>query len=161
GHDGVALTGSLVWANLVQGNYIGLNAAGTAAIANSNQGVQIYSAAINNTIGGSSSGRNVISGNANQGIVLSNAGTTGNLIAGNYIGLTAAGTAAVPNVSHGVLIIGSPQNNTIGTNCDGVNDANEGNVISGNGQRGIVITDAADGTSTVSPHTTGNVIAGN
>src|SRR5207253_715829 len=64
----------------------------------------------------------------------------------------AAGTAAVPNALSGVILAVTATNNRIGTNGDGVNDAAERNVISGNTQRGVLIQDVG---------TTGNVVAGN
>ena len=80
--------------NLLEGNLIGTNAAGTQALANS-VGVQI---SINgNTIGGTQAGeRNVISGNTNGGIIDY---TSGNLIQGNYIGTDGTGTRPCPTAT--------------------------------------------------------------
>ena len=63
--DGIAFLDSGTASNLVQGNYIGLNAAGTAKLPNNGAGVAIVAGAKNNTVGSGSSGggRNVISGN--------------------------------------------------------------------------------------------------
>src|SRR5262249_10118711 len=55
--------------NVVQGNYIGTNAAGTGALANGNNGVFLTNGAADNLIGGTADGaRNVISGNVGNGI---------------------------------------------------------------------------------------------
>ena len=52
----------------IQGNYIGLNAAGTAALGNSDRGIYVKNST-NNLIGGTDAAdRNVISGNVNHGI---------------------------------------------------------------------------------------------
>jgi hypothetical protein len=60
-------------ANLVQGNLIGTNIAGTAAIPNNFGGVILRTSANNNTVGGTAAGaRNVISGNGSGGILLDN-----------------------------------------------------------------------------------------
>ena len=65
--DGITLTGGTT-ANVIQGNLIGLNAAGTAALRNNQNGITLTSATAN-TIGGLVAGaRNVISGNTNNGI---------------------------------------------------------------------------------------------
>ena len=73
--------------NLVEGCYIGLNAAGSAAIANRSDGVEIDSGDSGNTIGGTAAGAaNVISGNDNEGVEINGSGTTGNMVAGNFIG---------------------------------------------------------------------------
>ncbi|MFO0849595.1 MAG: PKD domain-containing protein [Gemmataceae bacterium] len=144
--------------NVVAGNYIGTNAAGTAAIANRFNGVQIAYGVTNNRVGTNADGvsdtleRNVISGNTWTGLDFSSAGTTGNVAAGNYIGLNAAGTAAIPNAIYGVVIDTAASGNRLGTNGDGVNDATERNVISGNTGYGVQVTGAG---------TDSNVIAGN
>ena len=57
----------------------------------------IGNGAAGKTIGGTATGAgNVIVGNA-DGIDLENAGTTGNLVQGNYIGTNAAGATGVGN----------------------------------------------------------------
>ena len=43
-------------------------------------------------------------GNGNYGIVLSDSGTTSNLIQGNFMGTEAAGTSPLPNAFAGVLL---------------------------------------------------------
>src|SRR5262249_25581594 len=71
--------------NLVAGNYIGTNLTGTAANANGFNGVQIIDSP-NNVIGGASaSSRNVISGNAGEGVRVDGALSTGNTVQGNFI----------------------------------------------------------------------------
>jgi len=97
----------------ILGNTIGLNAAGTAAVANSQQGIDIGSS--NNVIGGSTAGaRNVISGNGQNGIRLDPAGgtITANIIKGNYIGLNAAGTAGIGNSQAGIAMGNGTVTNT-------------------------------------------------
>jgi hypothetical protein len=137
--------------NLVRANFIGTNAMGTAAIPNAYQGIEIFGGAQNNTIGGTTAGaRNVISGNSFDGVSLLEAGTNGNLVQGNYIGLKADGTAALPNNAAGVTIVGGAQNNTIGSGTS----AGGRNVISGNSAQGIAITDAGTNLNKVQ----GNII---
>ena len=117
--------------NAVRGNYIGTNAAGTAAVANGKCGVSVASA--NNLIGGgTSSSRNVISGNLADGVLVAGAGATGNRIQANYIGTNAAGSARVPNALYGVEI--SQPNNLVGGTTAGAR-----NVISGNTKSGVVL----------------------
>ena len=158
---GINITGPLATGNMVEGNYVGTNANGAAALANST-GVEMDTGAANNTIGGgSAAARNVISGNTNNGVQISGSGTNANVVAGNYIGTNVAGAAAVPNGAEGVLIVLGAQANIIGTNGDGVNDANEGNVISGNHFHGIIISDEPDTVSVGAIHTSNNIIAGN
>ncbi len=136
-----------VWAAdsvVIEGNYIGTDITGSAALGN-DVGVFVNGAA-HDTIGGTTTGaRNVISGNR-EGVTLWDAGATGNHVMGNYIGTNAAGTAAIPN-DVGVAIYGPA--NTIGGTT-----ANAGNLISGNTTQGIKIEDAG-----ATP--TNNLIAGN
>ena len=147
-YQGVILSGAGTSGNVVLGNYMGVNAAGTAALPNLSVGVGIFGGATNNTIGGTAAGAaNVVSGNANQGVVVSGAGSSGNVVAGNFIGTNPAGSAAIPNAFFGVGIFGSATNNVIGGTSAGA-----GNLISGNTSDGIYIGDAG---------TNSNVVAGN
>ncbi|HZW31641.1 MAG TPA: hypothetical protein VFF52_13090, partial [Isosphaeraceae bacterium] len=152
GSNGIWINGTDPDDNVIQGNYIGLNAAGTAAIGNLATGVLI-DAGSGNEVGGNVPGaRNVISGNGANGVAIRFAGTTQDVVQGNFIGTDAAGSAALANRSRGVFISGGAHHNVIGTDGDGANDGDEGNVISGNGLVGVFITDSG---------TTDNVVAGN
>jgi parallel beta-helix repeat protein len=145
---GVQLSGNLSANNIVRGNLIGLNAAGTSAIPNTSWGIDLFNSANNNTIGGTTPAeRNVISGNGSHGIALLNdASVTGNRIIGNYIGTNPAGSLAIPNGTDGINL-DSVTNNSIG----GI-QPEQRNLISGNAFNGITITGTA---------ATGNQILGN
>ena len=144
--DGIALTGGTA-TNTIQGNFIGLSAAGTNALPNGQNGISI-NGGTNNIVGGVLAGaRNVISGNAAFGVGILQLADRGNTVLGNYIGADVTGIKAVGNVLSGVQIQGCA--NTIGGTAAGA-----GNVISGNGQEGIFLT----GTN---GNVTGNVIQGN
>jgi Calx-beta domain/Beta-propeller repeat/Carboxypeptidase regulatory-like domain len=127
--SGIEINGN---SNVIQGNFIGTNAAGTAGIPNSGSGVVIFNAtSINNIIGGTAAGsRNVISGNQ-TGISTSGNNTT---IQGNLIGTDVTGTIKVPN-SSGIQAIG--ENILIGGLTAGSR-----NVISGSLGDGVVIRGA-------------------
>ena len=145
---GVWIWGAGVDSNVVQGNQIGINAAGAAAIANGADGVLVGNQAVGNTIGGTASGAaNVISGNAASGVHVTDPGTTADLVLGNRIGTNAAGNAAIANAAEGVLIGNGAVGNTIGGAAPGA-----GNLISGNSVDGLDIYD---------PTTSGNVVQGN
>lgn len=89
--------------NAVFGNYIGVDVSGSLDLGNGNSGVA-FSNASSNTVGlPNPASRNVIAGNNNTGIVFSS-GSNNNSVVANYIGLNAAGTAAVPNNVAGVFI---------------------------------------------------------
>ena len=120
----------------IQGNIIGLNAAGTAAIQNDPGGIILFGGA-NHTVGGTTAGaRNVVSGNGGAGILILADSCT---VRGNYFGTNAAGTAAIGNGASGILINGG-DNNTIGGTT-----AAARNVIAGNGNGGVRIAFSADG----------------
>lgn len=124
---GIDITGTGTNNNQIQGNYIGTNVAGTAALANGSIGVIIEAGASSNTIGGSTSARNIISGNSQYGIDVTGATTSSNVITSNYIGLDATGTTAISNGGWGVAV----DFNAVGTIIGGTG-AGDGNVISGN-----------------------------
>ncbi len=126
--------------NWIYGNYIGVNLAGDTRVAN-RRGIWIDGGSSNNRIGTNADGvndsaeRNVISANVEQNIWIYQPATTGNKIMGNYIGLNAAGTAAVGTNNQTVAAVGilvqEASYTVIGTDGDGQGDALEGNVISG------------------------------
>ena len=66
------------------------------------------------------------------------AGPGGNRIQGNFIGTNLAGDAiySTQQQSHGIVVFGS-DNNIIGTDGNGVNDAWEGNLLSGQNTAGL------------------------
>ena len=113
--------------NTIQGNHIGTNAAGTAALGNSSQGLIIQESPDNLVGGTSAAERNVISANGSDAVRIQGAGTTGNRMRGNYIGTDATGTNPMGNVGGGVLVLGSASGNTVGGTAAGA-----GNVIAFN-----------------------------
>ncbi len=122
--------GVLLWGDggtTIAGNYIGTNAAGTAAVGNTLNGVAIYGGSTNNRVGGAAAGAgNVISGNLDDGIAIADAGTNSNQIQGNAIGLNAARTGLLGNGSTGIWVGSGASNNTIGGTVAGA-----GNLIGG------------------------------
>jgi parallel beta-helix repeat protein len=139
---------------VVEGNFIGTNATGNAALPNSGNGIVIASGANGNTIGGTTSAtRNVISANMGHGVLIQ--GSSGNVVQGNYIGTNVTGTVGLGNANSGVAVSGG-SNNTIGgtdTNAPGAPLAGAGNLISGQtnfGTAGIALIGSS-----------GNVIQGN
>jgi CSLREA domain-containing protein len=145
--------------NLVQGNFVGTNAQGTAAIPNRLVGIETSGS--NNMIGGTTpEARNVISGNTEAGVNLDQTSASGNVVQGNYIGVGADGVTPIPNSrmsgnTVGGVSIKSGKNNVIGGTAAGA-----GNIIAFNGE-------ALSGTPGVailsldSDSATGNVVRGN
>ena len=132
--------------NTVQGNQIGTDAAGTAAIP-SGLGVNVEGGD-DNLIGGTSAEEaNVISGNAFGGLQIEAGDATdpeeeigpgtGNEVKGNFVGTDATATIAIPNgVGFGLagLAITISDHNTIGGSEPGA-----GNVIAANDGEGLFI----------------------
>jgi hypothetical protein len=133
GESGVYLLTLGATGNLIEGNLIGLNASGTAAIGNMDDGVTIYGVG-GNTVGGTGAGaRNTIAGNGGAGVYILTNGASSNIVMGNYIGTDITGKLAIPNQGNGVVIDGVPGNTIGGTN------AGARNVISGNVENGVLI----------------------
>jgi hypothetical protein len=147
---GIYLNGPAGSSNVVQGNLVGLNAAGTAAVGNLN-GIYLVNGVSSTTVGGTNAAaRNVISGNLDYGIFVSDAGTTNNVIEGNYIGADVSGSRALGNGSAtyggiGIGIWSQANGNFVGGPTPGA-----GNLISGQITYGVAVGGADD-----------NVIAGN
>ncbi len=111
GH-GVLLYGNnvKVTGNIIQGNIIGLDATGANGLGNGDAGMGIYSAA-NNQIGGTTAGaRNIISANHGGGIYRDRAGSTNNVVQGNYIGTDKTGMSGRGNAGTGHLSCSQPAN---------------------------------------------------
>lgn len=155
--------------NIVAGNYIGLDAAGSASLGNLQFGISISSGADGNRIGTNGNGvadaaeRNLISGNAWMGIYI--AASVNNSVAGNYIGTDVTGSLAIPN-GYGSneelagIEIAEASGNRVGTNGDGVADAAERNVISGNARSGVYINGVGSVNNTVAGNYIGTNAAG-
>ncbi len=108
--------------NLVQNNYIGLDATGSFKIPNGAAGVQFFAPATFNVIKD-----NVISGNVGVGVGVFGGDSTDLTIVGNRIGTNAAGTIAVGNTRGGI--------DSFGSDRMVVKD----NILSGNGESGITL----------------------
>ncbi len=131
--------------NVVEGCFIGTNVTGTAAVANS---VGISIAGSNNTIGGlTPAARNLISGNATDGVRITGLAATGNVIAGNFIGLNAAGTADLGAADGSGILISDGPNTTIGGPTVAAR-----NFISGNNVAGINIAGTLDVNNETAAH---------
>lgn len=119
--------------NSVIGNYVGTDVNGTTRIANALSGVRIESTFNSVGLSQSGGGGNLISGNAQEGILLMGTGAVSNSIQGNSIGTTASGSAPLGNGRGGIGVSDAPQN-LIGGPVWG-----QGNLISANGDAGIYL----------------------
>ncbi len=117
----------------IVGNYIGTDATGTDAIANTASGIFVPGGSTN-TIIGVPGGGNLISGNGGAGIDCDSASTT---IQANTIGLASDGETALGNGGYGIF------NNATG-NAIGGTSPGAGNVIAANGSNGVSIGGAGN-----------------
>ncbi len=132
--------------NVIQGNLIGTDVSGKAALPGVYEGLVLENGAASNLVGGTVMGAgNLISGNY-YGLVVSDTGTSGNVIQGNLIGTDISGKLEVPGTYEGLALGGGATANTIGGAVNGAR-----NVISGNYDN-VVVRD---------PGTSGNVFQGN
>ena len=162
GSAGVTLNASHI---TLLGNFIGVELDGTTAAGNNGDGVQINATSSGNTIGGPVQFGplvkefNVISGNAGNGIVID--GSSDNEIIANFIGTDVTGMNDLGNGGNGILLTGGASSNLIGGreplsggspvmpgkrpgsfNYQG--KPTDGNVISGNDENGVLLTDGAE-----------------
>jgi hypothetical protein len=131
----------------VYGSYIGTDTTGSVAIGNKG-GIYLRAhESLNDTInpdshigGTGANERNVISGNHFNGIVVNSPETWTDIrIVNNYIGTNASGSAAVPNGTNGIYVLGT-FDSVYGSDTKvyiGGASIPERNVISGNRENGI------------------------
>jgi hypothetical protein len=139
--DGILIMQLSATGNTVEGNYIGIDPAGTMSLGNNDNGIRIDSAD-SNLIGGTTSGAaNIICYNWHNGITIEYASQ--NKVQGNFIGADAGG-AARGNLEIGIVIRSANENTIGGT------EAGAGNVIGDNHKEGVWLT-----------YGSGNVVQGN
>lgn len=140
---GIALLGG--GSNVIEGCHLGVTAAGAVnfgGIGNASGGVLISNSA-GNVIGGlTATARNIIAGNAGDGVVIGGIGASNNVVRGNYIGLGSDGATVLINAgSAGVVVTDQAANNVIGGT-----EAGARNVITGNSEDCVLIQNGATGT---------------
>ncbi len=143
--NGIWISGVGTNQNIVIGNHFGARTDAASAVANGYSGIALQDGAQFNRIGGEFVGeRNLISGNADNGIYIGGVGTNYNQVLGNFIGVNAAGTGKIGQGTHGILITQGASHNAIGNGTPGGR-----NLIGGNAQVGVRIQDAATMSNTV------------
>ncbi len=185
GADGIRIEGP--GTNFIQGNFIGTDVTGSVSRGNGQNGVLVNGSS-GNVIGGTNTaGRNVISANGDTGVYLLNGG--GNVVQGNFIGTTVAGTTDLGNTNNGIAVYNASGNLIGGTipatrNILSGNDGSgiylfgtgatanlvQGNYIGTDGSGSLAIGNVADGVTLLDAASNtiggtnagaGNVIAGN
>ena len=131
--------------NLLQGNFVGTDVTGNAALGNAGDGIAINGANQNSLIGCLFQDNpfvyyNVVSGNGANGLHITDSNNT--TVQANFFGIGANNAVVVGNELNGILVDGSSKNTTVG----GVIPL--GNVSAGNGQNGIEVADTASGFTT-------------
>lgn len=119
--------------NIIQGNFVGLNRTGNAALRNYD-GISIEGLSKFNLIGGyTPAERNYVSGNVAYGMLAFGAGCNYNVYVGNYVGTDTTGTFGVQN-TYGLLFDDGASYNTLGGRTPGA-----GNLLSGNSGYGVFL----------------------
>jgi len=163
GSNAIRINGPAGTENRIQRNYIGTDVTGSTALPNEGNGIFVFTGATQNVIGTDGDGvadgaeGNLISGNVQCGVLIVDAGTEENVVAGNRVGTNAAGTSAIANSATGVAVLNGASRNYVGTDGDGVSDVEERNLISGNAVRGVIVAGEGEG-SVVAEE---NLVAGN
>ena len=147
GSSGIIISGSGTSNNVVEGDFIGTDAADDTGLGNTGTGVEIGGGATDNTIGGTAADAGDVIVSNLIGVEIGNSGTSDNLVEGDFIGTDAAGDAGLGNTVDGVQILDNASNNTIGGSSSGA-----GNVIAGNGYDGVSLNGSG---------VSGNLVAGN
>jgi hypothetical protein len=122
--DQVRISGWGTTGNVVQGNFIGIAASGESAAQQGGDAVRVEAGARYNRIGGTAMGAgNLIGGmglwpsrgrTGGVGVCLTDAGTSGNVVQGNWVGLNARGVAPIADRHGGVVIRPGATGNTVG-----------------------------------------------
>ncbi|MBU0677661.1 MAG: right-handed parallel beta-helix repeat-containing protein [Verrucomicrobia bacterium] len=130
GQHGVQIANSNACESVVEGNFIGTDIAGSNRLPNAQYGIAVWRGSSNHIGGVLQSAGNVISGNSQGGVYLSQATQTE--VYRNRIGTDSSGRYALSNGMHGINM-SSAHSNWIG------GASSEGNLIAGNGDRGIYL----------------------
>ena len=127
-------------ANLVlTGNRVGTDPTGEVSVGNNYVGINTCNLEDSRIGGSTPSERNILSGNNNSGISL-DCDSEENVVRGNYIGRGADGSTSIPNGTSGIYLSSNSDRNVIGGN-----DSGAGNLIAGNGARGVGVSPGAQG----------------
>jgi hypothetical protein len=109
-------------ATVVQGNFIGTDAAGNNALGNLVGGIYFYGSG-SNTIGGAVAGAgNLISGNFQEGVSVGDPGANYNVIQGNFIGTKSDGISPLGNALHNIDFLDTASNNLVGGTVPGADN---------------------------------------
>ncbi|HEV2329278.1 MAG TPA: M12 family metallopeptidase [Verrucomicrobiae bacterium] len=153
---GIEIGGPNAGNNVVFGDHIGTDAAGTNSPGVQPIGIGIVGGASGNIIGGTAaSARNVLSGNTTYGVYISDPGTSSNIVLGNLIGTDVTGTKALPNGGWGIGVWSGASGNMIGGTFAGA-----GNVISGSTGAGYGIAIGGANSNVVEGNFIGTDISG-
>ena len=140
--------------NIIEGNYIGTDVTGGVPLTNAGVGILLLESA-DNRIGGTNAGScNVISANGAVGIYISGGSATRNRVEGNLIGTDALGQTRLGNPLGGIYLYYAP-GNTVGGKCPQAR-----NLVSGNGQSGIIIYGSSGGGNNVWGNYVGTDLSG-
>ncbi len=140
--------------NVVLGNLVGTDRTGTAELGHLTEDVLLQGGTSRNTVGGTAAGSGNVVAGGDDGIVLTDSGTSGNAVLGNLIGTDRSGRADLGNTLAGVLLENGAASDAVGGTAPGT-----GNTIAFNGT-GVVIGSSASDSATTHDSVLGNRIFG-
>ncbi|WP_342347574.1 LamG-like jellyroll fold domain-containing protein, partial [uncultured Nitrospira sp.] len=153
---GIEISGSD--SHTIQGNWIGLNSAGTGASANGVNGIFALNSTDNLIGGTTATQRNVISGNTQQGIFFDNVDNS--TISGNYIGTNVSGTGDINGTTSNTQQTGVYLSNGSSGNVIGGTTGASRNVISGNNHYGFEVIDSGSQNNLLQGNYIGTTVTG-
>src|SRR5262249_29974341 len=118
--------------NYLVNDFIGTDLSGTKSLGYQRYGVGVFDGANHNHVGLSTDALNLISGNAEEGVLITD-GASDNTVAGAWIGVDVFGALPVPNGT-GVVLSHKATRNTVGGET-----SQERDVISGNSGSGVLL----------------------
>ncbi|HVS64072.1 MAG TPA: right-handed parallel beta-helix repeat-containing protein [Thermoanaerobaculia bacterium] len=119
-------------AQVISGNLIGTDQAGSAPLGNGRHGILLQSQG-SFVLGNQIADTQDVAGVQGHGLEIQGFGASGNVVEGNLIGVAGDGATPMGNQGHGILLNNSAPNNRIG------GGGGKGNVIAHNGLAGVAV----------------------
>jgi parallel beta-helix repeat protein len=152
--SGIYLSGLDTLGTIMTHNFIGTDQTGRPGLGNGRSGIFLIDGASQSRVSD-----NVITSNANSGVLLSGSATRGNMIRDNNIGTTSTHQGGLGNLEHGIRLEFGASNTNMRNNVIGFNGAS-GIFLTGSNTSNNVMADNFIGTDRGATLDLGNLFAG-